>query len=357
MGLPSISVVMPVYNALPYLDESINSILNQTFTDFEFVILDDASTDGSTEILRRWAQEDRRIRLYVGESNLGPTGSSNFVVKAARAPLVARMDADDISFPDRLRKQWEAMQSHHEVALLGTLSDGITTDGRYVLPVDRWQLARRSNLQPCAHGSIMFRREIFDQVGGYREECAGWEDFDLFSRIRQKGRIFVLTDALYHYRYQVNSIMGRTTVRHVEQVICLEQPCWAEINAGGNNERAHTKKKSSGIDLEALADSLYRVGFQRLLSGQPPKILSAVYQYKVFGLRPRFLRTLVLATWGAVSHKSLRLFLRSYFRGRDFLGSCYLTGGEMYEWRPENARRRESLGHARRHDGGENAIG
>ncbi len=335
MVLPSISVVMPVYNALPYLDESISSILNQTFTNFEFIILDDASTDGSTDILRRWAQKDSRIRLYVGRSNLGPPGSSNFVVKASRAPIVARMDADDISLPERLQKQWEAMQSHHEVALLGTLSEGITSDGRRVLPRDRWRLAQRSNLQPYAHGSIMFRREIFDQVGGYREECAGWEDYDLFSRISRKGRIFVLTDALYHYRYQVNGIMGRTTVRHVEQVICLEQPCWAEVSAGSNYERTLTGEKSNGIDLEALADSLYRVGYLRLLSGHPPKILSDVYRHKVLGLRPRFLRTLVLATWGAVSHKSLRFFLRSFIRGRDFLGSFYLKNAEMYEWRPE----------------------
>src|SRR2546426_1979314 len=83
---PSISIVMPVHNALPYLDESIGSILGQTFTDFEFVILDDASTDGSNAALRRWARKDGRIRLYEGRRKLGLTGSSNFVVTKARAP-------------------------------------------------------------------------------------------------------------------------------------------------------------------------------------------------------------------------------------------------------------------------------
>ena len=335
MDVPSISVVMPVYNALPYLDESIGSILNQTFDDFEFVILDDASTDGSTETLRQWAQKDRRIRLYEGQSNLGAPGSSNYVVMASRAPIVARMDADDISHPERLRKQWKIMQSRSEVALLGTFTEGITSDGRLVLPRDRWRLARRSTLQPFAHGSIMFRREIFDRVGGYREECAGWEDYDLCSRISHVGRIFVLTDALYRYRYQVSSIMGRNILRHVEQVIRLEQPCLSEVSAASKIMQAANAKNSDCLDKDALADSLYRVGYLRLLSGYPPKILGDQCRYKDFGLRPEFIRALALATLGAVSHRSLRLFLRSFIRGRDFLGSFKIKDGEICEWHPE----------------------
>src|SRR5438445_13136781 len=90
-----ISVVMPVYNALPHLDAAVRSILDQDFSDFEFVILDDASTDGSTERLGEWAAADGRIRLLESERNLGPVGSSNLIVEQARAPLIARMDADD----------------------------------------------------------------------------------------------------------------------------------------------------------------------------------------------------------------------------------------------------------------------
>src|SRR5215217_6515900 len=95
---PRVSVVMPVYNPLPYLDAAVESILGQSFEDFEFVILDDASTDGSTERLREWASKDSRIRLIEESSNLGPAVSSDRVARAARAPIVARMDADDISY-------------------------------------------------------------------------------------------------------------------------------------------------------------------------------------------------------------------------------------------------------------------
>ena len=106
---PQISVVMPVHNARPYLDDAVQSIVGQTFRDFEFVILDDASTDGSTERLREWAVRDARIRLIEVRQNLGPALSSERVARAARAPIVARMDADDISYPERLAEQFEIL--------------------------------------------------------------------------------------------------------------------------------------------------------------------------------------------------------------------------------------------------------
>ena len=127
---PLISVVMPVYNALPFLDESISSILNQTLTDFEFVIFDDASTDGSVELLRQWSLRDKRIHLHESKKQLDVSGSSDAVVLKACAPIVARMDADDIAHQDRLRRQWEILQGRPDVAVVGTLCNGIDAGGR-----------------------------------------------------------------------------------------------------------------------------------------------------------------------------------------------------------------------------------
>src|SRR3977135_257076 len=107
MSNPLISVVMPVHNALPFLNESISSILAQSFTDFEFVILDDASTDSSLELLREWSRRDQRIQIHESTQRLGLAGSSNAVVSEARSAIIARMDADDVAHPDRLRRQWE----------------------------------------------------------------------------------------------------------------------------------------------------------------------------------------------------------------------------------------------------------
>src|SRR5712664_2486217 len=164
---PLISVVMPVHNALPFLDESIGSILEQTLSDFEFVILDDASIDGSVEVLREWSLLDNRIHLYESKERLGLSGSTNAVVSKARAPIVARMDADDIAHPDRLRRQWEIIANCSDVAVVGTLCNGIDATGRQVRPRDRWRLVRRSAYIPFPHGSAMFRRELFEEVAGY----------------------------------------------------------------------------------------------------------------------------------------------------------------------------------------------
>src|ERR1041385_1964968 len=169
---PLISVVMPVYNALPFLDDSIRSILAQTFSDFEFVILDDASTDGSMAGLRRWA---------------------------------ARSDPDRIAHPDRPTRQWKIIQQSADIVAVGTLCNGIDACGREVRPRDRWRLVRRSGYIPFPHGSAMFRREAFDKVGGYDEAAVGAEDQELFSRMAAHGRVVTLPDVLYSYRYHANN--------------------------------------------------------------------------------------------------------------------------------------------------------
>src|ERR1043166_9107955 len=105
MTEPQISVTMPARNAAGFINESIASIINQTFTNFELVILNDASTDNTEEIIREWQKRDSRIRLLRSERQLGLTGSSNRVVAETRAPLLARMDADDVAHPRRLERQ------------------------------------------------------------------------------------------------------------------------------------------------------------------------------------------------------------------------------------------------------------
>src|SRR5215471_2814075 len=213
---PLISVVMPVHNALPFLDDSIRSILGQTLSEFEFVILDDASTDNTIEHLREWAARDQRIQIHESKQRLGLSGSSNAAIAAARASIVARMDADDIAHPDRLRRQWEIMRNVPDVAAVGTLCNGIDASGREVRPHDRWRIVRRSRYIPFPHGSAMFRRDVFDKVGGYVEAPFGQEDQDLFARMKAHGRIVTLPDVLYSYRYHLNNATLFNGLRAVE---------------------------------------------------------------------------------------------------------------------------------------------
>ncbi len=303
---PLISVVMPVHNALPFLDESINSILEQTLSDFEFVILDDASTDGSAELLREWSLRDKRIHLHESKKRLGVCGSSNAVVSKAVAPIVARMDADDIAHPDRLRRQWNIIEGRPDVAVIGTLWIGIDASGREVRPRDRWRLVRRSVHIPFPHGSAMFRREVFDQVGGYDEKAAGGEDQDLFLRMSARGRVLTLPDTLYSYRYHSSNATFLNDKRAV-----------------GANHAQH------GDGLAAF----YMLGAMRLWAGDPPMLLQSIVEKEFFMWNPRTLMILASAIWGHISPPTLRGFLRSSIRARDLLASVRVKDGRPYEWR------------------------
>ena len=305
---PLISVVMPVHNALPFLDESINSILAQTLSDFEFVILDDASTDGSVELLREWSQRDKRIHLHESKERLGVSGSSNVVVSKASAAIVARMDADDISHPDRLKRQWDVLQRSSDVPVIGTLCVGIDARGRQVRPRDRWRLVRRSAYVPFPHGSAMFRREVFDRVGGYDERATGGEDQDLFLRMAACGRVLTLPDVLYRYRY------------HSNNATLL------------NGQRAIGENYSHNGD--ALA-AFYMLGAMRLWAGDPPRLLGPMLEKKSLKWNVKTLMILASAIWGHLSPSTLRVFLRSSIRARDFLAGVRVRDGRPYEWRLE----------------------
>jgi glycosyltransferase involved in cell wall biosynthesis len=305
---PLISVVMPVHNALPFLDESIKSILEQTFSDFEFVIHDDASTDGSVERLREWSRRDSRIRLHESKQRLGLSGSSNAVIAKARAPIVARMDADDVAHPDRLRRQWDIIESRPDVVVIGSLCNGIDASGRVVRPRDRWRLVRRSVYIPFPHGSAMFRRNVFDQVGGYDEAAAGGEDQDLFFRMAGRGRVVTLPDVLYSYRYHTSNATLFNGTRAVGQ----------DHSHNGN----------------ALA-AFYMLGAMRLWAGEPPMLLQPMLKKKSLKWNPKTMAILVSAIWGHVSPPTLRVFLRSSIRARDLLASVRVKDGRPYEWRLE----------------------
>ncbi|HXK49687.1 MAG TPA: glycosyltransferase family 2 protein, partial [Clostridiales bacterium] len=115
---PAISVIMSVYNSEQYLQESIDSILDQTFNDFEFIITDDCSTDGSFEIIKSYAMLDKRIKYFRNSENIGLTKSLNLMLDIAKGKYIARMDSDDISMPDRFSKQFDFMENNPEIGVL-----------------------------------------------------------------------------------------------------------------------------------------------------------------------------------------------------------------------------------------------
>jgi glycosyltransferase involved in cell wall biosynthesis len=147
--MPRISVVMSVYNGEKYLRQAIESILQQTYTDFEFIIIDDGSTDSSREIIQSY--DDKRIRLVINEQNIGLTKSLNKGIRLAKGEFIARMDADDISLPQRFEKQVAYLDSHPEVGVLGTYANIIDHRGKIINNI----------IFPTEHETILWTMLLF----------------------------------------------------------------------------------------------------------------------------------------------------------------------------------------------------
>ncbi|MBW1676052.1 MAG: glycosyltransferase [Deltaproteobacteria bacterium] len=217
MTSPKVSVIMSVYNGEPYLREAVESILNQTFTDFEFIIIDDGSTGSTREILSSY--DDPRIRLVDNGENIGLTKSLNKGMVLARGEYVARQDADDVSLPERLASQVHFLADHPEVGVLGTAVKIINSEGEVasigrheVEDTDiRFKLLRNNSF---AHGSVMFSRIIFERVGGYDENLGYTQDYDLWWRMSRHTRLANLSEPLYCWRKAEGNV---TSSRRYEQ--------------------------------------------------------------------------------------------------------------------------------------------
>jgi glycosyltransferase involved in cell wall biosynthesis len=196
---PAVSVLLPVRNAMPHLAVCLESLEKQSLRDLEVLAVDDGSTDGSGELLERWAAKDSRYRVF-REPACGLVGALNLGLAACRAPLVARMDGDDVSHPDRLLLQRQLLDGRPEVGVVSSLvrhyphsgvGDGFKIYEAWLNSlVDHDAMARERFIEsPVAHPSVMVRSEILLQAGGYRDR--DWpEDYDLWLRLFEAGVLF-----------------------------------------------------------------------------------------------------------------------------------------------------------------------
>lgn len=209
--IPRLSVVMSVYNAEKYLAQTIDSVLNQTFKDYEFIILDDASTDGTLQIIQDYAQKDARIKVVENKENLGITLSPNKGFGLVQGEYIARHDGDDLSVNTRLQKQVEYLDNHPDVGLVGTHNTYIDENNEFL---GLWKAAltdqeiRKAVLvgTPLCHASIMFRSKILNAVKGYRSELGYANDYDFIARIMDHGKAANIGEGLYKVRKGIGSI-------------------------------------------------------------------------------------------------------------------------------------------------------
>jgi glycosyltransferase involved in cell wall biosynthesis len=215
MTEPAISIIMSVYNGEAHLAEAVESVLSQTFRDFELVVLDDGSTDRSLEIVRGYAAKDSRVRLIARE-NRGLIASLNQLIDEARAPLLARMDADDRCHAERLAKQHAFLAAHPACGVVGSWTHRMGADGKvwpgsvYKFPVTpaevRAAIGYRSIL---AHPTVMYRRDVVRQAHGYHPAFKHVEDFDLWLRIADITEISNIPEPLLMYRTHDDQISSR----------------------------------------------------------------------------------------------------------------------------------------------------
>lgn len=231
MSAPGVSVIMAVRNGAPWVREAARSILDQTWADLELIVVDDASSDDTADVVARLG--DTRVRLE-RRGRLGLTRALNEGMRTARAPLLARLDADDLAAPDRLARQAAFLDAHPDVGLVGTAAREVDAAGRdvglVVPPVDdlaiRRMLIRRNVF---VHSSVMMRRGLVLGTGGYDPSFPVAQDYDLWLRLARCTRLANLPEPLVVRRLLPTRV---SAVREAERLGAEARVRWREVRAG-----------------------------------------------------------------------------------------------------------------------------
>jgi len=284
--LPKVSVLLPVYHGERYIVASIESILKQSYSDFELIVINDGSTDRTGSLLR--GISDPRIVL-VEQENQGLTRTLNNALKVIKGEYIARQDADDLSHPDRFSRQVEFLNSHPEVGLVGSVCLCMDEDGEIIgqtpplTDIKKLKniLMKRGN--PLVHGSVMFRRECIGKVGGYRIEMDRAEDYDLWLRISEYYEIAKLKEPLYLWRWSQSGI-SLTKMEYLEKKAELARKLSEERRKEGRDSlqaglQEEFFRQQMREDLPASKQSerkrqayyFYRLGHAAYYGGMYPK--------------------------------------------------------------------------------------
>lgn len=269
--MPRISVVMSVFNGAATLAATLESVLMQTESDFEFIVIDDASADASPGILERYAVLDPRILVLRNEKNLGLTRSLIAGCAAARGQYIARQDAGDLSHPRRLAREAAVLDATSDVAFVSCWTEFVGPElehlyeargtGRAHEPMRVLPASDMRALQdgPSSHSSVMFRRDAYERAGGYRREFYYGQDWDLWCRLAAQGKFQMIPEVLYRGRVVPESIsIGARHVQNVFGALALdamqarrasqsEEPILARALAIGRTPRGTRRSRADGF--------------------------------------------------------------------------------------------------------------
>ncbi len=242
---PPVSVIMPVYNAEKYLREAIDSVLSQTFTDFELIAVDDGSTDSSLEILREYEKKDERVRVLTQE-NTGVAGARNRALQAVNAEFVASLDADDVAYPEWLQTIYNYISNNNDCMVVGCRILSMDEDGAPIsnemqaLEQDEIEEVLLRGRGGIVNSGCVMRIDAVRDVGGYNLELPVGEDVDLFLKLGERGRLANLPDRLLKVRRNFNSTCWVNVDDHVK---CGEKIVRAAyIRRGLDLEKMHVSR-------------------------------------------------------------------------------------------------------------------
>jgi len=289
-----LSVVMSVFNGADYVREAINSILSQTYQDFEFIVIDDGSDDGTADILKSY--DDPRM-VILSQANQGLVASLNLGIKQAKGAFIARQDADDRSEPDRLQKQMAYLSHHKQVVLLGSGMSVMNENGKIththsVLlrdPELRQELLVRS---PFAHGSVIFKKSAAKKAGAYKKSEWPAEDYGLWLRMSKYGRLANLDEYLYVYRENSAGISSRNQSLQAEAVSKVQSLAWQErkrLIKGGVRLSSYKKRSDGPTRIERI---LHNIETAARAAKQNKDVLSYIKLINMLSLSPTAYRRL-----------------------------------------------------------------
>ena len=249
MKIPVVSVVTRAFNCQKYIAQAIESILDQTFQDFEMVIVDDASTDGTAAILKSYAQQDDRIRVFRNETNQGPVKTMNIGLKQARGEFVAVQDDDDLSLPHRLETEVSLLRAHPQIAMVGSGGIFVDEEGEELM-VSTHEFKNSEEVKQylrerCTftHSSVMFRKRALEAIGWYDEFFLYSHDYDVYLRLAEKYDILYYEEPLAKRRALNTGISGRKA---------LAQAVYAELA----RDRSKAKREGRPFNLHQEYDRL-----------------------------------------------------------------------------------------------------
>jgi glycosyltransferase involved in cell wall biosynthesis len=271
---PKATIIMPVYNTEKFVKKAIESVLNQTFVDFEFIIINDCSSDKSLEIIMSF--NDERIKLINNKNNKGVCKSFNEALLQSKSELIFRMDSDDICLPEKLEKQINFMDNHPEVVALGTNANIIDMDGNFIclsnLPCDDFEIKKNLSDKPVfVNPTTVVRKKELLEVGGYYEPIIqAFEDFILWNKLKNKGKFYILPEVLLQYRIVKNSLSNHNFSKKYKSTVQN-----ISVNGFATEEELNTikvEKAKSSKNFNAEASYNLILAERLILTNYNPKL-------------------------------------------------------------------------------------